>query len=89
MQERQLPHVVSLNDRLAQEAARTRAEAETMPPGKDRDALLARAREADTTVQLNEWLKSPAVKPPRRAIDKVAIDKIAANVATKPLPGTK
>jgi hypothetical protein len=65
-----IPHVVSLNDRLAQESARTRAEAETMPPGKDRDALLARAREADTTVQLNEWLKSPPSKPPRRPIAK-------------------
>jgi hypothetical protein len=70
MPERLIPHVVSLNDRLAQESARTRAEAETMPPGKDRDALLARAREADTTVQLNEWLKSPPSKPPRRPISR-------------------
>jgi hypothetical protein len=44
MQIRQITHAVSFEDRMAHEAERARAQAQTMPPGKDRDALTERAR---------------------------------------------
>ena len=48
----------------AHEAERARAQAQTMPPGKDRDALTERARQAETAAQLSEWLRSPRSKSP-------------------------
>jgi hypothetical protein len=62
MQIRQITHAVSFEDRMAHEAKRARAQAQTMTPGKDRDALTERARQAETAAQLSEWLKSPRSK---------------------------
>ena len=70
MQIRQITRAVSFEgrmsfeDRMALEAERARAKAETMPPGKDRDALTERAGQAETAAQLSEWLKSPRSKSP-------------------------
>jgi len=55
----------TLSDRLAQEAEEARTRAETMPPGRERDALLKRAREADTAMHLTAWLSSPGLQPPK------------------------
>ena len=60
MQIRQITHAVSFEDRMAHEAKRARAQAQT----KDRDALTERARQAETAAQLSEWLKSPRSKSP-------------------------
>jgi len=68
MQVRQITHGVSFEDRVAHEAERARAQARTMPPGKGRDALTERARQAETVAQISEWLRSPRSKSPRRTI---------------------
>jgi hypothetical protein len=67
MQERQLTQAVSFKGRLSQVAARARAQAQTMSPGKDRDALMERARQAEMTAQLDHWLTSPGLKSSRCA----------------------
>jgi len=54
MQVRQITHGVSFEDRVAHEAERARAQARTMPPGKGRDALTERARQAETVAQISE-----------------------------------
>jgi hypothetical protein len=36
-----------------------------MSPGKDRDALMERARQVEATAQLDHWLTSPGLKPSR------------------------
>nr|WP_019199782.1 hypothetical protein [Afipia birgiae] len=41
-----------------------RNEAEKLPPGKDRDALLKKARQLDTASHINEWLSSPGLRTP-------------------------
>lgn len=41
-----------------------RDEAQTLPPGKERDALLKKARQLDTASHINEWLSSPGLRPP-------------------------
>lgn len=41
-----------------------RDEAQRLPPGNDRDALLKKARQLDTASHINEWLSSPGLKPP-------------------------
>ena len=42
-------YAVSREERLQEEAKRLRAEAEELPIGRARDALLQRARQAETT----------------------------------------
>jgi hypothetical protein len=35
-----------------------------LPHGKERDALVRRARQLQTASQINQWLSSPELKPP-------------------------
>lgn len=37
-------------------------EALTLPPGKERDALIKKARQLETACHINEWLASPGLK---------------------------
>jgi hypothetical protein len=67
MHERQVTHAISFKDRLSRVAAQARAKAQTMSPGKDRDALMERARQVEATAQLDHWLTSPGSKPSRYA----------------------
>jgi hypothetical protein len=78
MQIPQTTHPVSFEDRMAHEAERTRAQARTMPPGKDRDALTERARQVEAAAQISEWLRSPTSKLPRRATFRAKVVTIAA-----------
>jgi hypothetical protein len=49
-----------------QEAIKFKEAAEKQPLGSTaRELLLRRARQAETAAQVNEWLNSPALQPPR------------------------
>ncbi len=50
MQRRRFKDVMSFPGDLSQEAERLRAEAENLPPGTER--------------HIDEWLKSPGLRPP-------------------------
>jgi len=50
-------------ERLAEVAQR----AEALPPGIERDELMRKVRQAETTARLNEWLTSPGLQPPKKA----------------------
>ncbi|WP_429040655.1 hypothetical protein [Bradyrhizobium elkanii] len=54
----------SLEDRLAHQAEELRIRAKAMPPGVEKEALLKRARQADTAAHVSEWLRSPGLQPP-------------------------
>jgi hypothetical protein len=60
---RSKPH--SFEDQLAETAAKLRAQAQKLQPGKQRDELLRKLRQIDTAAHVNEWLKSPGLRPPR------------------------
>jgi len=45
----------SLRERLAEWAKEVREQAAYLPPGPDREALLKKARQADTASQLDDW----------------------------------
>ena len=47
-----------------EQARAARREAEKLPPGAERDALMRTARQLETASQMNEWLTSPGLKPP-------------------------
>jgi hypothetical protein len=54
----------SLEDRLAEEAAKLRKEAQGTPPGIERERLVRRARQAETGSHISEWLRSRGLQPP-------------------------
>jgi hypothetical protein len=64
MERRRFKQTQSLEERLAEEAKRLRAEAKLLPPGAARDQLIRRAREAETSSHMSEWLRSPGLRPP-------------------------
>jgi hypothetical protein len=53
-----------LDERLVAEAKRLRAEAENLPPGRERDHLLRQARQTDAAAHMNDWVSSPGLRPP-------------------------
>ena len=64
MQRRRFKQTQSLEERLSEEAKRLRAEAKLLPPGPERDALIRKARQAETGSHMSEWLTSPGLQPP-------------------------
>ena len=61
---RRFQHIQSLEARLAEEAKRLREEAKLLPPGAVRDAMLRKARQAETGSHMTEWITSPGLRPP-------------------------
>ena len=64
MRRRRIHHVMSLEERLLEEAKRLREEARLLPPGVERETLLRKARQCDTGSHMSEWLRSPELRPP-------------------------
>jgi hypothetical protein len=62
---RRFKQAVSLEERLAEEAKRLREEAKSLPPGAQREALLRKARQAETGSHMSEWLSSPGLQRPK------------------------
>jgi hypothetical protein len=65
MERRRFKHKASFEERLAEQARSLREQAKTLPPGKERDGLMRRARQAEITADINGWLTSPGLAPPR------------------------
>ncbi len=65
MQRRRFKQTVPLEERLRLQAEAARERAEQLPPGREREELLIKARRADTASHLTEWLTSPGLQPPR------------------------
>jgi hypothetical protein len=65
MERRRFVQTQSLEERLAEEANRLRAEAKLLPPGAVRDELIRRARQCETGSHVSEWLRSPELRPPK------------------------
>ena len=64
-QRRHIKHTTTFEERLAEEAIKFKEAAEGQPPGSmARELLLRRARQTETAAHINEWLKSPGLRPP-------------------------
>jgi hypothetical protein len=62
---RRIKHILSLEQRLAEEAKRLREEAKKLPPGPTREGLLRKAREDEKVAHMTEWITSPGLQPPK------------------------
>jgi hypothetical protein len=54
----------NLKERLAEEAKRLREEARLLPPGAARENLVRKARQAETSSHMSEWLRSAGLRAP-------------------------
>jgi hypothetical protein len=54
---------VSFEERLAEEARRYEAQAKELAPGPQRDDLMRKAHEAETTAQISGWLALVRLTP--------------------------
>jgi hypothetical protein len=61
---RRFKQVISLKDRLIQQAQNLRTQAQQMAPGVQRDELMKKAREAEMTAHVDDWISSPGLRPP-------------------------
>jgi len=64
MQRRRFKKLRPLEERLAEEAKRLRQEAKALRPGATREALIRKARQAETGSHITEWLSSPGLRAP-------------------------
>jgi hypothetical protein len=62
---RRFTQTTSLEERLAEEAKRLRKQAQGTPPGIERERLVRRARQAETTTRMTEWLTSRGLQAPK------------------------
>ena len=55
----------SLTDRLATFAKLMRERAATMPSASDKNSVLAKANQADRAADMDRWISSYELKPPK------------------------
>jgi hypothetical protein len=65
MQRRRFKNTLTFPDRLRLFADELKAKAAELRPGPEQDALLKRARLADTASHIDEWASSPGLQPPK------------------------
>jgi hypothetical protein len=64
MQRRRLTQTESLEERFAEEAKRLHEQAGLLPYGDLRKIVERKARQAETSAHISEWLNSPKLQPP-------------------------
>ena len=62
---RRVEQTIPLEKRLAQEAKELRQRAKELPPCREREGLLRKARQDETVAHMTEWLTSPGLRPPQ------------------------
>lgn len=62
---RRFKQAFSLKDRLKRFAENVREKAGAWPPGPAREDMLRKARQANTAAQIEEWVTSPGLQPPK------------------------
>jgi hypothetical protein len=63
---RRVKHIATFEERLSEQAIKFKEAAEQQPPGSmARELLLRRARQSETAAHISDWLRSPALQPPK------------------------
>jgi hypothetical protein len=61
---RRFKQTLTFFQRCSEEAERLRVEARTLPPGREQEEMLKKARQAETAAHIENWLRSPELQPP-------------------------
>ena len=56
---------ITIEQKWHQRSEAAKNEAEKLPQGKERETLVRKARQLHTASQINEWLSSPGLQPPK------------------------
>jgi hypothetical protein len=56
---------ITIEAKWHQQSEAARDEAKKLPQGKERDTLVRKARQLETASQINQWLSSPELRPPK------------------------
>ena len=56
---------ITIEQKWRQQSEAAKNDAEKLPYGKQREALLRKARQLETASQINQWLLSPELQPPK------------------------
>jgi hypothetical protein len=62
---RRVKRQFTLQDRIVEWAKDVRAQAAALPPGTQREMLLKKVRQAEAAMNLEDWVNSPALQPPK------------------------
>lgn len=63
LRRRRFKQLSTLQDRLTAWSKEIREQAAHLPPGLERDALLKKARQAETGSHMCDWLRPPGPRP--------------------------
>jgi hypothetical protein len=55
----------TIDQKWHQQSEAAKNEAQKLPRGKERDALVRKARLLETASHINHWLASPGLRPPK------------------------
>jgi hypothetical protein len=55
---------ITVEQKWRQQSEAAKNEAQKLPHGRERDALVRKARQLETASQINKWLSSAELKPP-------------------------
>jgi hypothetical protein len=55
---------ITLGQKWHQLSEAAKKEAEKLPHGTEREALLRKAQQLETASQIDQWISSPALQPP-------------------------
>ena len=56
---------ITIEEKWLQQSETAKSEAEKLPYGKEREALVRKARQLKTASQIDRWISSPALQPPK------------------------
>ena len=56
---------IAIEQKLHQQSEEAKSEAERLPYGKEREALVRKARQLKIGSQIDRWISSPALQPPK------------------------
>jgi hypothetical protein len=56
---------ITIEEKWRQQSEAAKNEAKKLPHGKEREALVRKARQLETASHINEWLSSPGLAAPK------------------------
>ena len=56
---------ITIEHHWLEQSEEAKSEAEKLPYGKEREALVRKARQLKTASQIDRWISSPALQPPK------------------------